>query len=88
MAFPAKYNGQCIPCDELISVGDEVTMVDSDRGRITIHAHCAEDGEIHVESRSGRPDHTATIPRGRTASDRCNRCFQIPASNGSCGCDS
>lgn len=27
------------------------------------------------------------MPRGRTVKDRCMKCFQIPASNGVCGCE-
>lgn len=84
--FKAKYDGRCPSCDEPISIGEDVSMVDSDRGRITVHAQHVEDGEIHVET-SARPDPiTSTMPRGKTVRDRCNRCFQVPASNGVCGC--
>jgi len=84
--FKAKYDGRCPSCDEPISQGEDVTMVDSDRGRVTVHAHHVDDGEIHIET-GPRADHTTgTMPRGRTVSDRCGVCFQIPASNGDCGC--
>ena len=32
-------------------------------------------------------DPRKVTPRGRTARDRCPTCFQIPATNGACGCD-
>jgi len=28
-----------------------------------------------------------TLPRGKTAADACPRCWQIPSSSGTCGCD-
>lgn len=29
----------------------------------------------------------SVMPRGKTVRDKCPQCFQIPASNGMCGCD-
>lgn len=28
-----------------------------------------------------------TLPRGKTAADKCPKCWQIPSSSGTCGCD-
>lgn len=75
--FKARYEGRCPSCDNAIGIGMNVTMVDTDLGRVVIHESCAEDGEIHVETRT-RVDHTTgTMPRGKTAADRCDRCFLV-----------
>lgn len=84
--FKARYEGTCPACEDPINIGEEVTMIDSDRGRVTVHIPCAEDGVVISAASVGRPDHTALIPRGKTARDICGGCFQIPSSNGVCGC--
>lgn len=82
--FPANYNGLCIPCGEDIKRGEMIVV--SDVGYV--HEDCREDvgkaPEMPAKSRSSRPDHTATIPRGKTAADRCDSCFIIhtPGQNG------
>jgi hypothetical protein len=86
MSFPARYDGSCPACDDPIEVGEDVSMVDSDRGRVTVHSLCAED-RIFINARQ-RVDHTEVMPRGKTARDVCTRCFMVPASNGICGCES
>lgn len=85
--FQAKYDGRCPVCENPINKGDNVSMVDSDRGRITIHEEHMQDGEIHVETGTKGDHTTGVMPRGRSATDRCGRCFQVPANNGACGCD-
>lgn len=78
--FQAKYDSRCPSCGNAISVGDDVTMVDSDRGRVTVHVQHVEDGEMYVEVQEWTDRTTATMPRGKSASDRCNRCFIVHAS--------
>ena len=87
MSFPAKYNGRCLGCDEGISIGEDVSRVDTDQGRVTVHTTHVEDGEMHVEIRESRTTPADTMPRGKTVRDRCDRCFMVPASNGICGCE-
>jgi hypothetical protein len=44
---------------------------------------------IHDDPLQMDPESTMyprVMPTGRKASDACQRCFQIPASNGTCGC--
>jgi hypothetical protein len=75
--FPASYNGLCIACGEDIKRGEMIVI--SDVGYV--HEECREDvgkaPEATTERRSSDPDHTATIPRGKTAKDRCGSCFII-----------
>jgi hypothetical protein len=64
----------------------DVTLVQSNRGTVTVHVECAG-AEMVTESSDDR-DHTpTTMPRGKTARDVCTRCFMVPASNGVCGCE-
>lgn len=91
MSIPAKYNGLCVPCGEDINQGDPITL-HPDAGYV--HEDCAEDVGKVAESNGadfnprdrGRAPGIAVMPRGRTTKDRCDRCFQVPASNGACGC--
>jgi hypothetical protein len=82
--FQARYDSKCPACDEDIFRGSDVSMVDSDRGRVTIHTSCEQDAVL-VNARE-RTDHTTVMPRGKKAADRCPVCFQVPASNDTCGC--
>lgn len=79
--FPAKYNGLCNPCGEDIKPG-EFIIAHPDAG--FIHEECteyigkvsqddAEDPERSIRDRTARP----VLPRGKTAKDRCNKCFII-----------
>jgi len=76
-----------MPCGDEIKHGEYIVN-HAEHGYI--HEECVyradEVSQIPRDerTRSGRtPD---TMPRGRTAKDRCGVCFQIPASNGACGC--
>lgn len=84
--FLAKYKGRCPMCDDPIEPGDDVTMVDTQAGRVTIHGPHVQDDEIDPDRAPRTHSTPRTMPRGRTAQDRCSRCFQVPANNGACGC--
>lgn len=94
MSFPARYESLCIPCGQSIERGDEIT---NHPKHGYIHLHCVDtaDDVVYDMSESNGADFDsftrgrspiAVLPRGKTASDRCDKCFQIPASNGTCGC--
>jgi hypothetical protein len=80
-AFPARFHGLCMPCGEDIQVGESIAN-HPDHGYI--HEDCWGDADnipqMPGERRSPR-DHTpVTMPRGKTAKDRCGRCFIVHAS--------
>jgi hypothetical protein len=91
--FQAKYKSLCLPCDEDIQSGEYVTN-HPEHG--WIHEECVHVADTIVmvsESNGAAFDSfnrgrapVAILPRGKTAKDRCNTCFQVPASNGVCGC--
>lgn len=87
-SFPAQFSSRCLPCDEDIKSGDFIVN-HPDIGYV--HEECASDvGKAPEKPRTGRPPvdaHPDTMPRGKTAADRCHQCFQVPSSNGVCGCD-
>jgi hypothetical protein len=91
--IPAKYPGNCGTCDAGFSAGDTVYWSPPEIGEPPVI-----DGPCCIESpqsngadfdafNRGRPPGIAVLPRGKTAKDRCNTCFQVPASSGACGCD-
>ena len=83
-SFPAAYAGRCGNCAEHFRPGEEV-QYDSD-GLLIVVDCC---GTLDDPPGIGRPraePSLKTVPRGKTAADRCGTCFQIPASNGVCGC--
>lgn len=45
--------------------------------------HTSDDygSESHGEPLAGRTRHIEVMPRGKTAQDRCNRCFIVHATN-------
>lgn len=86
-AFRARFSGHCDICDSEIDAGDFI--VGHPEARF-IHEDCAQDADrVPQTPRTGRPARDPvpdTLPRGKTAKDRCDMCFQVPASNGTCGC--
>lgn len=89
MSFPARYPGLCIPCGDPIKVGESITN-HPEHGYI--HEKCtdvqpAESNGADFDSFTRGRAPIAVLPRGKTTKDRCNGCFQVPASNGACGCE-
>lgn len=82
--FPAAYPGRCRNCNELFAVGDEIFYAGNE-DTVTGWDCCGAEDEPRPESSTTPGDRV--MPRGKTVQDRCERCFQIPASNGMCGCD-
>lgn len=78
--FVAQFAGVCKRCDEPFPQGALVQYDDND------NIVCCGDITTEGLGPSLSPKSPAVMPRGKTASDRCNRCFQVPASNGVCGC--
>lgn len=87
MPFPARYPGLCIPCGDSIKQGDSIT---NHPVAGYVHEECVHDvgnaPEMDAETREATTSARSTMPRGKRASDRCGVCFQVPASNGVCGC--
>jgi hypothetical protein len=87
MSFPARYDGMCLPCGEPIVQGESITN-HPDAGYV--HEDCAEDvgktPQTAVERRVRDDPARATMPRGKTARDRCDRCFMVH-SPGQAGCE-
>lgn len=77
--FEAKYRGQCAGCDELFEPGD---LIEWREGQLVKSHICQVSSTLDDEERV----HIRVMPRNRTAADRCGQCFQIPSSNGTCGC--
>lgn len=66
--WPARYPGTCGNCGQSFDVGDEIRR---DGGTIVGTMCCTIDGPRE-------PDHTPEVmPRGKTARDRCDRCFIV-----------
>jgi hypothetical protein len=76
--FPARYHGLCFPCDQSIQQGDSIV---NHPVHGYIHEDCQWDADSIAESDPeprNRSSHTpVTMPRGKTARDRCERCFLI-----------
>lgn len=77
----AKYSGLCIPCGEDIKVGEFITL-HKDAG--WIHEECVD--TVHTALPDRDPEFFTkrriipVMPHGKTASDRCDRCFIVHAS--------
>lgn len=77
--FPARYPGLCLPCGEDIQQDDEIT-----HHEVTgyVHVHCVDDADAQAPSlpRDRRDPSVRTVdvmPHGKTARDRCDRCFLV-----------
>lgn len=98
-SFTAKYDGVCGTCPAPIAVGDAVfyphpgaeavSGVDccGDRPAEDLVAHARGDDSLSVDEEDASAVIARTLPRGKTAASKCPTCWQIPANNGSCGCD-
>jgi hypothetical protein len=93
--FLAKYQGLCHGCGLVIYPDDEVFYLPG--GDNVIGNECCgdksdEDLTPQTPLEDGLPamdmdiPRELVMPRGKTARDRCGKCFMIPASNGSCDC--
>lgn len=77
--FPARFPGLCIPCGDAIEQGDEITHHEVCG---FVHVHCVELANEEVPSlpRDRREPGIRTnrvMPPGKTAKDRCGRCFIV-----------
>lgn len=94
--FTAKYGGSCFGCQAQIFPGDQVFYPPA--GESVCGVDCCgdrSDAELtpvsNVDDTTPATDQTVPLelvmPRGRTAADRCDKCFMIPSNSGACGCD-
>jgi hypothetical protein len=79
--FPATRSGYCFGCDGPFEAGDSIYYQDGD---IWANHWCVTDPSRRMYENSSAP----VMPRGKTAKDMCMKCFQVPSSNGVCGCES
>lgn len=80
MAFQAKYRSLCVPCGEDIQPGEYITN-HAEHGYI--HEECTdvESPQHHGEPSPPSSRTIVTMPRGKTARDRCEQCFMVHATN-------
>jgi len=83
--FPLTYSGRCGNCGELFAPGAEVFYNQDDA---LIAWDCCGEQDDSRPAVSEVTPRDRVMPRGKTVRDVCSRCFQIPASNGVCGCES
>jgi hypothetical protein len=81
--FSAQYAGRCGNCGEMFEEGEPVVYGADDR---LVRVECCADPEGQGDPFLSTPEEIKVLPRGKTAADRCGKCFQVPASNGVCGC--
>lgn len=76
MAFPARYEGLCIPCGEDIKRDDMIIL---HRVHGYIHEECADidPSESTRDEQVIVPRERPTMPPGKTVRDRCDRCFLV-----------
>lgn len=97
--FRASYDGACGNCRAPIAKGDPVKYTSEDPDtRLLVGENCCGDVDLELvpvgslfASMEDFDDQLSipapmVMPRRRTARDMCRSCFQIPASNGVCGC--
>lgn len=81
--FTANHAFKCAGCETEYPAGTNA-IYDADNNLY------ADDGCINAmipeDPKGRRTTPRETMPRGKTAKDRCDVCFQIPSSNGACGC--
>jgi ribosomal protein S27E len=82
VGFAAKFAGRCGSCGQRFEPGDEVFY---DQADTMIGMDCCGD-RLSDPSGSDLIAREPVMPRGKVARDKCPHCFQIPASNGVCGC--
>jgi hypothetical protein len=78
--FTAQYSGRCRNCNEVFEAGAEVFYAPGE-DTVTVLECC---GDAQRTAAAG--EMPQVMPRGKTARDACGMCFQVPASNGLCGC--
>jgi len=78
--FQAQYRGFCNPCGYDIKPGEFI--VNHPKAGY-VHEECAEDvGKVTQNDANGREPNVRlpdVMPHGKTATDRCDRCFIIHA---------
>lgn len=92
-SFALRYGTRCANCNLLLESGEPAFYM---QGRdMPIGLDCCGDlpeAELAPPIVRGDPEvdlmvaQSQVMPRGRNAQDMCSKCFQIPASNGVCGC--
>lgn len=78
--FPAKYNGRCAGCEATFHTSDLVVFR---HGALLIDHECPM---MPTDMDADDTLYQRVMPRQGAASQACLRCFQIPSSNGICGC--
>lgn len=96
--FNAEFDGRCATCAGPIIPGDSIFYApDSDapsgmnccgeRSDEELAVYQNRDDSLSVDEDDPATNIARTLPRGKTAADKCGKCWQIPSSSGVCGCD-
>lgn len=86
LGFKAQYTSDCLGCGSQIDKGNVITFVHTERGRVVVHLGC-EENALPTGPRHDDSEHVSiaeVMPRGKTAKDKCDRCFMVhsPGQNG------
>lgn len=86
--FETKWAFKCGCCDEIFDAG---TLAFYNDKHVLCNGepdHTSAFNQQEPDAKGREPSYNLpdVMPRGKTATDRCDRCFQIPSSSGACGC--
>lgn len=93
--FTAKWDGKCFKCLAPILIGDRAFFSGMDRTNIFGEDCCGSLTEaelmmsnkaVDVADDGMTVEPSSVMPRRAHVKDMCRKCFQIPSSNGVCGC--
>lgn len=86
MSYRARWDGTCGGCGAPFQSG--TILFNSDEHSDALAITCCGELDDSYEGAKMRPELAqAVMPRGMSIKDKCPRCFQIPSSNKTCGCD-
>lgn len=73
--FTLKYDTKCASCKTPLYAGLQGAYFAGE-----IIGGCCEEDPVIRSHESTTPKHIPVMPRGKTAKDRCDRCFMVHAS--------
>lgn len=84
IGFPATYSGRCGGCNEVFAPGTYVFYAAPDD--VLTVVECCGDLDEPPSAESEVTPVDKVMPRGKSAADRCDRCFLVHSS-GQDGCE-
>jgi hypothetical protein len=85
--FETQWPFKCACCDIWFNPGTLAYYDTKHQLRNGSDEHIWPDGPADDFRSISKPDNVEVMPRGKKASDRCDRCFQVPSNSGACGCE-